>query len=410
MNIHLNALDSMDSVLWSNNGGTAQGFIYGPYGSTSSRCGTAGLLAGFNGERLDPVSQAYHLGNGYRTYNPTLMRFNAPDSWSPFGMGGLNPYAYCEGDPINRSDPSGHLSGAAWAGIALGVLGLLGAAFTGGMSIEAAGGVIGAISAASTTELVAGGAGVVADVTAIAAGATSEADPRASEALGWVALGFGLVGGAIGMAQAGRVARAKFRQRTVPVRLLSDREDIEMLPRVAAPSDEVMAGPSGGAADAEPGPSSLLSQDTLLGSPSDARPSDVSGLSHRKPHRVTPAATRNSQEIDGARVTRDVQGPLTFEENIPVEDGRYLFAFSAEDHLYLSRRPVSDLNASGPWPSVNVRSAGQMTIQDGKIVTVSNRNRVYKSEDRPFTAAYVRMGKLGFLDPHIAKVRLPSNL
>jgi hypothetical protein len=27
---------------------------------------------------------------------------------SPFGRGGINPYVYCEGDPINNTDPSGH--------------------------------------------------------------------------------------------------------------------------------------------------------------------------------------------------------------------------------------------------------------------------------------------------------------
>ncbi|MDB5994231.1 MAG: hypothetical protein JWP42_1367, partial [Pseudomonas sp.] len=36
--------------------------------------------------------------------------FNSPDSWSPFGKGGLNAYAYCSGDPVNSSDSSGHVS------------------------------------------------------------------------------------------------------------------------------------------------------------------------------------------------------------------------------------------------------------------------------------------------------------
>ncbi|QGH64350.1 hypothetical protein GHV41_14980 [Serratia proteamaculans] len=76
---------------------------------------------GFNGERLDPVTGATHLGNGYRAYNPVLMRFTCPDSWSPFGEGGINPYVYCEGDPINRADSSGHMS-------ILGVMLTLGAA------------------------------------------------------------------------------------------------------------------------------------------------------------------------------------------------------------------------------------------------------------------------------------------
>ncbi|HHH1655707.1 TPA: RHS repeat-associated core domain-containing protein [Yersinia enterocolitica] len=67
-------------------------------------------VLGFNGERIDPILGSYHLGNGYRMYSPELRRFTAPDSQSPFGQGGINPYAYCAGDPINRTDPTGHVS------------------------------------------------------------------------------------------------------------------------------------------------------------------------------------------------------------------------------------------------------------------------------------------------------------
>ncbi|KOP59696.1 hypothetical protein OX90_10025 [Pseudomonas coronafaciens pv. porri] len=64
-------------------------------------------MSGFNGELLDSITGHYLLGNGYRAYNPVLMRFNSPDSLSPFGKGGLNAYAYCGGDPVNRADPDG---------------------------------------------------------------------------------------------------------------------------------------------------------------------------------------------------------------------------------------------------------------------------------------------------------------
>ena len=65
-------------------------------------------VLGFNGERIDPVLGGYHLGNGFRLYSPGLRRFTSPDSMSPFGKGGINPCAYCEGDPINNTDPTGH--------------------------------------------------------------------------------------------------------------------------------------------------------------------------------------------------------------------------------------------------------------------------------------------------------------
>ncbi|MGG1944015.1 RHS repeat-associated core domain-containing protein [Trinickia sp. NRRL B-1857] len=70
-------------------------------------------LAGFTGVYRDCATFAIPLGNGYRWYLPWLMRFAAPDSWSPFGAGGIHPYAYCAADPINRSDRSGHM----WSGL-----------------------------------------------------------------------------------------------------------------------------------------------------------------------------------------------------------------------------------------------------------------------------------------------------
>jgi len=188
MNVCINALDNMGSLLWSNNGGKSQDFAYSPFGSTSARNGSDSLLVGFNGGRLDPVNQTYHLGNGYRTYNPTLMRFNAPDSWSPFGSGGLNQYAYCEGDPINRSDPSGHMSVGSAVKAGLGILlGILGIVFSDG-----------AATPAVVAAMVLGGASLV---TGVASAATSESDPQLSADLGWTSLALGIasaVAGGIG--------------------------------------------------------------------------------------------------------------------------------------------------------------------------------------------------------------------
>nr|WP_272942481.1 RHS repeat-associated core domain-containing protein [Herbaspirillum sp. CF444] len=156
-------------------------------------------LLDYNGERLDPVSGAYHLGNGYRAYNPVLMRFNCPDDWSPFGAGGINPYTYCAGDPVNHTDPSGHLSWQAWLGIGLGAFSLALSVFTAGASIAAAGGVMVAIDSASMTSLAVGGAGMVSDVTAIASGAVEDSPPSALAALGWFSMATGMVGLAHGL-------------------------------------------------------------------------------------------------------------------------------------------------------------------------------------------------------------------
>ncbi|VVM71876.1 RHS repeat-associated core domain-containing protein [Pseudomonas fluorescens] len=88
--------------------------VYSAYGHRPPESGLLSLL-GFNGERPDSLTGYYLLGNGYRAFNPVLMRFNSPDSWSPFGAGGVNSYAYCSGDPVNRNDPSGHIGKLLWA-------------------------------------------------------------------------------------------------------------------------------------------------------------------------------------------------------------------------------------------------------------------------------------------------------
>lgn len=93
--------------LWDGQAGSAH--AYAPYGHNPTARSASGLAA-FNGERLEPASQLYLLGN-YRLYSTTLRRFLSADSLSPFEAGGLNAYAYCSGDPINYTDPSGHMLG-----------------------------------------------------------------------------------------------------------------------------------------------------------------------------------------------------------------------------------------------------------------------------------------------------------
>ncbi|MEH6351366.1 RHS repeat-associated core domain-containing protein [Pseudomonas sp. 3JA] len=99
--------DQQRSVLHALNATQPYALAYTPYGHRPPENGLLSLL-GFNGERPDPETGHYLMGNGYRAFNPVLMRFNSPDSLSPFGEGGLNAYVYCGGDPVNRSDPTGH--------------------------------------------------------------------------------------------------------------------------------------------------------------------------------------------------------------------------------------------------------------------------------------------------------------
>lgn len=102
------ATDTQGSVLHGINAAQQQAYTYAAYGSRHPDSDQL-HLPGFNREKRDPVTGHYLLGNGYRAFNPVLMRFNSADSLSPFGEGGLNAYAYCFSNPINRVDPSGHL-------------------------------------------------------------------------------------------------------------------------------------------------------------------------------------------------------------------------------------------------------------------------------------------------------------
>lgn len=93
----------------------AQQSVYGlerartftPYGDSQS---INDYLLAFTGQLLEPQTGFYLLGNGTRAYDPALMRFISADRQSPFGKGGINTYAYCVGDPVNRLDPAGEVS------------------------------------------------------------------------------------------------------------------------------------------------------------------------------------------------------------------------------------------------------------------------------------------------------------
>ncbi|CAB3751704.1 RHS repeat-associated core domain-containing protein [Paraburkholderia humisilvae] len=172
MTSYLTGTDRSESLLLAISGGTSQDIAYSPFGSAPSTSIDEVPLPGFNGERRDPLCGFTHLGNGYRAYNPTLMRFTCPDNESPFGVGGINAYTYCGSDPINKVDPSGKQFGEF-------LLGMF--AFTRRVTTEA----VGAASTKAATET---GRVVTAAATttsvAMNTGAAFAENPKAQKALG----------------------------------------------------------------------------------------------------------------------------------------------------------------------------------------------------------------------------------
>ncbi|EEM2503387.1 TPA: RHS repeat-associated core domain-containing protein [Salmonella enterica subsp. indica] len=189
MTLQLIGTNRSGSPAVSLSGGNSSNFAWSPFGGGARRKGNATSLPGFNGERQDPLSGVTHLGNGYRAYSPALRRFTCPDSASPFGIGGINPYVYCDHDPINKTDPSGH-GPITW---------LIRKIITLAVRLG--------IASAETADSMASGlvtAGTVETGTALATQiATGVAQPIArargntvaASKLGWVTLGMGMAGG-----------------------------------------------------------------------------------------------------------------------------------------------------------------------------------------------------------------------
>lgn len=158
--------------------------VYTPYGQGRPHDDTKPQAGkGYNGERRDPVTGTTHLGNGYRAYNPTLMRFHCPDSLSPFGAGGLNPYTYCGGDPVNHADPSGHVN---WWSVGFGIFGIVAGTVAAVLLAPVTGGASLVLLAVVTASAVASGA------LDIASGVLEDSHPELSQKLGTAALVVGI--------------------------------------------------------------------------------------------------------------------------------------------------------------------------------------------------------------------------
>ena len=95
-------------------------YTYDPWGKIISSSGTLADInpLRYRGYYYDSETGFYYLQSRY--YDPEIGRFINADSYASTDATGLlstNMFAYCENDPVNRSDPDGEL----WAQFAVGI-------------------------------------------------------------------------------------------------------------------------------------------------------------------------------------------------------------------------------------------------------------------------------------------------
>lgn len=226
------ACDQGGTVLAVSKDGQCTSVLYLPFGEAES---PGEFYPGYDGEIADSVSGHYHLGQGYRTYIPSLMHFNKPDSASPFGAGGLSWYGYVNNDPINNADPTGHYStGKATSStgsikaIVLGVIGIGISIYFGGPLIETmfegglAAGAMGGLSLLSI-------AGAVASVgLQIAAAVEAPKNPKKSAKLSDWSQGLGILS-----------AASSFGLSKLAPTAVTEAAEVALEERVVSPSDEL---------------------------------------------------------------------------------------------------------------------------------------------------------------------------
>lgn len=169
------------------------------------------LLLGLHGERILWVGDAralYFMGNGARSYDPSIQRFLSMDPYSPFSVGGMHPYAFCEGDPVNNIDPSGYAAQStfytAWRLFAL-VSGFL----TLGLVIATMGGATAVIASVVLT------LDLVRNITAIAADSLQHREPEAARTLKNISQGMGIAASIFGVFGGGTLGYAKLKGRVI---------------------------------------------------------------------------------------------------------------------------------------------------------------------------------------------------
>lgn len=139
------------NIISDSTGAQVQHCEYTPYGTTARNEGTDVVTHKFTGKELDSTGLYFYA---WRYYDPTIGRFIQPDTIipEPYNPQTLNRYSYCDNNPLNYTDPSGHFAwfvAAIIGAIIGGIMGGISAAQQGGNVFAGilVGAIVGAISA-----------------------------------------------------------------------------------------------------------------------------------------------------------------------------------------------------------------------------------------------------------------------
>ena len=111
-------------AIYNSGGNKVAGYDYDAWGNCTITSDTTDLLLArtnpirYRGYYYDEETGLYWVSSRY--YSPELCMFISPDSieyLDPESVNGLNLYAYCGNDPVNRFDPTGHSWKSFWNGV-----------------------------------------------------------------------------------------------------------------------------------------------------------------------------------------------------------------------------------------------------------------------------------------------------
>ena len=97
------------NIITDSTGALIQHCEYTPYGTIATNEGTDVVTHKFTGKELDSTGLYFYA---WRYYDPELGRFCQPDTIipEPYNPQTLNRYSYCDNNPLNYTDPTGHKS------------------------------------------------------------------------------------------------------------------------------------------------------------------------------------------------------------------------------------------------------------------------------------------------------------